>query len=126
MGNAVQASSELEDPAFANYACCLQDSFTVPSVSGADSRAVSVQLQNAGHNVPADNVLSAVATYAAASGEPRTAALQANAAPAVNQSSSCLQACCINIYVSLDSAYNIHACMKVHQHCKLLFCSNAC
>ena len=50
---------------------------TVPSVDQAEGSAVSVQLQARGHGVPADNMLSAVATYASVSGEPRTASLQA-------------------------------------------------
>lgn len=47
------------------------------SVDQAEGTAISVQLQATGSGVPADNVLSAVATYAAVSGEPRTASLQA-------------------------------------------------
>ena len=56
----------------------MQDCITVPSVSQADSSAISVQLHNRGRNVPAGNTLSAIATYAAASAEPRTRALQAS------------------------------------------------
>lgn len=51
---------------------------TVPNVNQADGSAVSVQLQARGNSVPADNMLSAVATYATVSGEPRTANLQAS------------------------------------------------
>ena len=46
----------------------------------ADGSAVSVQLQARGSGVPADNMLSAVATFASVSGEPRTASLQASLA----------------------------------------------
>ena len=48
---------------------------TVPRVDQAEGSAVSVQLQARGHGVPADNMLSAVATYASVSGEPRTSML---------------------------------------------------
>lgn len=49
----------------------------MPSVDQVEGSAVSVQLQATGSGVPADNMLSAVATYATVSGEPRTASLQA-------------------------------------------------
>lgn len=55
----------------------LQDCFTVPHVSQTDSTAVTVRLQGRGSEVPSDNSLMAVATYACESGEPRTATLQA-------------------------------------------------
>ena len=50
----------------------------MPSVNQADGIAFSVQLQARGNGVPADNMLSAVATYATVSGEPRAASLQAS------------------------------------------------
>ena len=60
------------------FALCLQNCMIVPNVNQADGSAVSVQLQARGNGVPADNMLSAVATYATVSGEPCTASLQAS------------------------------------------------
>ena len=64
----------------ASLVCLLQDCFTVPEVSPSDSTAVSVRMEARGSHVPANNTLTAVATYALPSGKPRTAVLTVSAA----------------------------------------------
>ena len=56
----------------------MQDCITVPQVSNTDSSAVIVRLQARGSGVPSDNTLTAAATYASSSGEPRTTSTKAS------------------------------------------------
>ncbi len=72
--------SKVQQASILNKQCflLLQDCFTVPQVSQADSSAVSVRLQARGSDVPPGNTLMAVATYATPSGDPRTATLKAS------------------------------------------------